>query len=268
MRPLTTTPRNQRLASGGRSLLAAPLTVAIVALGFVGGRVPSASCAADNPLPVVAPEALGLSAEILGKIDDAVNQAIAKGNLPGAVVVIVHQGKVVFRKAYGNSSLEPEKMPMVPEVVFDLASLTKPIATAVSILMLVEKGKLRLQDLVADHVPGSPFGGAKITIEQLLLHTSGHAANNAVADYQQGRAQAMEVVYRQKPIAPPGTKFTYSSFGYIVLGDIVERISGMPLDQFARQHIFDPLGMNETTFNPQGKLKERAAPRSSAAATG
>src|SRR5438445_394584 len=126
---------------------------------LIGQACPAALHAADQPLPAAKPETLGLSAEILGRIDEAVNQAIRKGDLPGAVVVIVHQGKVVFRKAYGQRSLEPEKSAMVPEVVFDLASLTKPIATAMSILLLVEKGKLRVSDLVADHVAGAPFQG-------------------------------------------------------------------------------------------------------------
>jgi CubicO group peptidase (beta-lactamase class C family) len=216
--------------------------------------------AADQPLPLVKPEALGVSPDILARIDDAVGQAIRRGDLPGAVVVIVHQGKVILRKAYGQRSLEPEQAAMAPELVFDLASLTKPIATAMSILLLAEKGKLRLSDFVADHVPGSPFQGAKITVEQLLLHTSGLIADNPVADYEGGRAKALENVYRLRSIAEPGSKFIYSDVGYIVLGDLVERLGGMPLDRFARKNIFHPLGMGETGYNPEGKLKDRAAP--------
>jgi CubicO group peptidase (beta-lactamase class C family) len=215
--------------------------------------------AADKPLPAARPESLGVSAEVLAKIDEAVHEALRQRKMPGAVVVIVHRGKVVFRKAFGKRSLNPDT-DMTPEVVFDLASLTKPMATALSIMILVEKGKLHLGDLVADYVPGTPFGGAKINIEQLLLHTSGLAPNNAALDYKTERAKALDIAYRQKPSVEPGTKFDYSSLGYIILGDLVERRSGMSLDAFSRQYIFEPLGMNETTFNPQGKLKERAAP--------
>ena len=103
----------------------------------------------------------GYSVFNIGRNHPVVNQAIRDKKLPGAVVVIVHQGKVIFRKAYGKRSLNPAETEMFPEVVFDLASLTKPIATAVSILLLVEKGKLRVQDLVAEHVPGQRRGLAR-----------------------------------------------------------------------------------------------------------
>ncbi|MCI0376950.1 MAG: DUF1343 domain-containing protein [Gemmataceae bacterium] len=218
------------------------------------------SAAAEKPLPAAAPQSLGVSAEILNQIDETIHAAIKRGELPGAVVLIVHRGKVIFRKAYGQRSLEQEKSAMLPEIVFDLASLTKPIATATAIMMLIEQGKLRLADLVSDHVRGMPFQGAKITIEHLLTHTSGLIADNALKDYQDGRAKALERVYALKPTAEPGTKFIYSDVGFIVLGDLVERLSGEPLEKFTRKRIFEPLGMNETGFKPQGKLKDRAAP--------
>jgi len=189
-----------------------------------------------------------------------VNNAIKKGELPGAVVVIVHRGHIVFRKAYGHRSLEPDRTLMGPEIVFDLASLTKPIATATSIFVLLEQGKLRLTDLVSQHVPGMPFQGAKITVAHLLTHISGLIADNALADYQDGRAKALERIYALKPKTEPGAQFIYSDVGYIVLGDLVERLGGVPLDKFAQQHLFAPLGMNETSFRPEGKLAERAAP--------
>src|SRR5438105_180545 len=213
-----------------------------------------AGVAAEKPLPVAKPEKFDLSAEQLARIDDVVNNAIKKGELPGAVVVIVHRGHIVFRKAYGHRRLEPDRTLMGPEIVFDLASLTKPIATATSIFVLLEQGKLRLTDLVSQHVPGMPFQGAKITVAHLLTHTSGLVADNALADYQDGRAKALERIYALKPKAEPGTQFIYSDVGYIVLGDLVERVSGMPLDRFAQKNVFAPLGMNETGFRPQGEL--------------
>src|SRR5262249_1695319 len=222
--------------------------------------VAAPSPAAEKPLPQTDPAKLGLSAETLARIDQVVDKAIKAGDLPGAVVVIVPRGQIVFRKAYGKRSLQPATTLRGPEIVFDLASLTKPIATATSIFLLLEHGKLRLTDTVSQHVPGKPFQGAKITIAQLLTHTSGLIADNALADYKDGRAKALERVYQLKPQAEPGTKFTYSDVGYIVLGDLVERLSGTPPDAFAAKHIFGPLGMNETGFKPEGKLKERAAP--------
>ena len=221
--------------------------------------LPAIPHAAEKPLPAAQPETLGVSPEILARIDDAVAQAIKKGELPGAVVVIVHKGKVIFRKAYGKRSVDPEQA-MTPEIVFDLASLTKPIATATSIMLLLEKGKLRLTDLVSDHVPGQPFHGAKITVEQLLLHTSGLIADNPLAEFKEGKSKALENIYRLKPTVEPGSKFIYSDVGFIVLGDLVERLSGAAVDQFAGKHVFEPLGLNETGFKPHGKLRERAAP--------
>jgi uncharacterized protein YbbC (DUF1343 family)/CubicO group peptidase (beta-lactamase class C family) len=199
--------------------------------------------------------------ERLNRIDDVVQAAIDHGDLPGAVVLVSHRGQVVFRKAYGLRSRQPERTPMTPETVFDLASLTKPVATATSIMILVEQGKLRLGDRVAEHLPAFGANGKQaITIGQLLLHTSGLIADNAEEDYRDGRAKALERICRLAPTAEPGTRFTYSDVGYIVLGELVERLGGMPLDQFAQRHIFSPLQMNETGFRPSGKLKDRAAP--------
>src|SRR5438067_9929929 len=109
--------------------------------------------AAERPLPVAKPEKFDLSAEQLARIDDVVNNAIKKGELPGAVVVIVHRGHIIFRKAYGHCSKAAAPSAMTPEIVFDLASLTKPIATATAVLLLIEQGKLRPEDRLARHLP-------------------------------------------------------------------------------------------------------------------
>ncbi len=217
--------------------------------------------AAEVPLPQAPPEALGVSAQRLAQIDALVQTAIERGELPGAVIVIVHRGHVIFRKAYGSRSLQPDKVAMTPEIVFDLASLTKPIATATSIWVLIEQGKLRLSDRLADHLPAFRRKETEdITLAHLLLHTSGLAAGNALTDYRNGREEALKRLHALKPAAEPGARFTYSDLGYILLGEVVEKVSGMPLDQFARKHVFGPLGLNETGFRPEGKLKARCAP--------
>jgi uncharacterized protein YbbC (DUF1343 family)/CubicO group peptidase (beta-lactamase class C family) len=217
--------------------------------------------AADRPLPVVAPESLGLSAEALAKIDTAVREALDRGDCPGVVVVVVHRGAVVYRKAFGQRSLEPAKTQMLPEIVFDLASLTKPIATSTSIMLLVEQGKLKVSDPLGLHIPAFRRKETEgITLEHLLTHTSGFIADNPVSDYKDGPEKAWQRLHALDPVNPPGSKFTYSDVNYILLGEVIEKLSGMPLDVFARKHIFEPLGLNETGFRPQGKLKERAAP--------
>ncbi len=233
----------------------APLTLALLLCGF------EPCAAAENPLPVVPPETLGVSAARLAQIDEVVRQAIARADLPGAVVVVVHRGAVIFRKAYGSRSKQPAELAMTPEVLFDLASLTKPIATATAFMLLLEQGKLRVSDRLAQYIPAFRRKETEgITLAQLLLHTSGFIADNPVADYRDGRKTAFERLHALNPVTEPGTRFTYSDVNYMLLGEVVERVSGQPLDEFARRHIFAPLGMNETTFRPQGKLKERCAP--------
>jgi CubicO group peptidase (beta-lactamase class C family) len=201
------------------------------------------------------------AAEGLERIDDAMRQAIDRGDCPGAVVLVVHDGRVVWRKAYGLRARQPAEVPMTVDTVFDLASLTKPVATATSIMILVEQGKLRLSDRVAEYLPAFGQNGKdRITVEQLLLHTSGLIADNPESDYRDGREKAMERLHALTLKTAPGERFTYSDLGFIVLGELVGKLGGMSLDAFATKRIFTPLGMSETAFRPGDKLKQRAAP--------
>jgi uncharacterized protein YbbC (DUF1343 family) len=212
-------------------------------------------------LPLAAPAAVGLDAAKLGQIDAAVREGIDQGQLPGSVVLVVRQGKVAFRKAYGLRSKRPAEVAMTADTVFDLASLTKPVATATSVMLLIEQGKLALADPVAKHLPEfGQNGKGAITVEQLLLHTSGLVADNPVADYKDGRAKAIERICRLYPVVEPGKRFLYSDVNFIVLGELVEKLGGEPLDAFARKQVFEPLGMKETIFRPGKELAERAAP--------
>ena len=209
-----------------------------------------------SPVP-----AFGIDADKLTKIDGAVTAAVGRNECPGAVVVVVHGDAVVFRKAYGHRALVPENVPMTLDTVFDMASLTKPIATGTSVMMLVEQGKLKFSDTVAKHWPAFAANGKDtVTIEHLLLHTSGLTADNAASDYHDGRAKARERIAALKLEAPAGTRFRYSDVGFIVLGDLVEKLGGTPVDAFAKKHVFAPLKMADTTFNPPAELKKRVAP--------
>ena len=195
------------------------------------------------------------------KVDEAVEAALKRGDCPGAVVLVVHKDEVVLRKAYGNRVVEPDKLPMTADAIFDLASLTKPIATGTSIVMLIEKGMLRPEDKVAKHWPAFAANGkGDVTIAHLLLHTSGLTADNAEADYKDGREKALERIAALKLEAPPGTRFKYSDVGFIVLGELVEKVGGVSIDRFAKQHLFEPLKMNDTSFNPGEVFKKRIAP--------
>jgi uncharacterized protein YbbC (DUF1343 family)/CubicO group peptidase (beta-lactamase class C family) len=202
-----------------------------------------------------------VSTERLIRIDGVVQAAVDRGELPGAVIVVLHRGETVYRKAIGFRARQPVQIPMTVDTVFDMASLTKPIATATSIMLLVERGKLGLSDRVVQYL--STFGNHgkdKITIEQLLLHTSGLVADNPIADYQDGPVTAFNRIDNLVRVAEPGARFIYSDVNYIVLGRIVGLITGMPLDKFAQAEIFAPLGMKETGFRPAAALRERAAP--------
>lgn len=197
----------------------------------------------------------------LNGIDDVVKTSITRQQLPGAVVLVMHKDEVVYRKAFGDRALVPVKTLMTLTTVFDLASLTKPIVTATAIMLLIEQGKLNVKDKLAQHLPAFRRKETEeITLEHLLLHTSGFIADNPLADFKDGRAKALERLHALNPVATPGTKFTYSDVGYMLLGEVVESVSGLPLDEFARQRIFGPLGMKETGFRPQGELQARAAP--------
>ncbi|MHB1425552.1 MAG: serine hydrolase domain-containing protein [Gemmataceae bacterium] len=220
-----------------------------------------AATASATRLPTANPADVGLDAAKLDQIDAIVQASIDKGQLPGVVVVVVRRGKVAFRKAYGLRDKLPAEVRMTVDTAFDLASLTKPLATAASIMILLEEGKVKLTDRVSHYLPDFGQNGKEaITLEHLLLHTSGFLADNPVEDYQDGRAKALERIYRLRPRAEPGQQFIYSDVNFIVLGELVECLSGEALDVFARKHIFAPLGLRETTFRPDKALAARAAP--------
>ncbi|GBC76757.1 Esterase EstB [bacterium HR08] len=233
----------------------------IISLSSAGGVFAAPSRPDRAPLPVVAPEAVGMSSRHLAHIDAIVQEAIARRELPGAVILVARQGRIVYWRAFGDRAVEPERIPMTRDTVFDLASLTKVVATATSVMILVERGKIRLGDPVARYIPEfAQNGKERITIEQLLQHRGGLIADNDLADYRDGPEKALERIYALRTVAEPGTRFIYSDVGYIVLGELVRRVSGQRLDDFAREHIFRPLGMMETTFTPTGALRERCAP--------
>jgi uncharacterized protein YbbC (DUF1343 family)/CubicO group peptidase (beta-lactamase class C family) len=194
-------------------------------------------------------------------IDSAVNDGIARGDLPGAVVAVLHNNDVVFRKAFGLRAKLPAAEPMTVDTIFDLASLTKPVATATSIWTLIEAGQLKLNEKVGVYWPEFAVNGKEqITLAHLLLHTSGLIADNPLADYADGPAKAIDRICSLKPLARPGEWFIYSDVNYIVLGELVQRITSKRLEAYAREKIFVPLEMRETTFCPRAEWQSRIAP--------
>jgi len=193
-------------------------------------------------------------------IESIVRQGIQDGQMPGAVVVIADRNGVLYRRAFGQRQVEPTAEPMTMDTVFDLASLTKPVATATSVMQLIGDGLLSPQQKVVDHLPEfGKHGKDKITIADLLLHVGGLIPDNSLRDYRDGVEASWDNICDLKPIAERGKKFAYTDVGFIVLGKLVERVSKQRLDQYAQQNVFTPLGMTETTFNPSADLKKRTA---------
>lgn len=202
----------------------------------------------------------GFDPERLERIDVLIRQAIEAENMPGCVFCFGRHDRVVWQRAYGNKAILPEPMAMTEDTVFDLASLTKPIATATSILQLVERGEVRLGQRAADLLPEfGRHGKEAITIEQLLVHQSGLIPDNPLDDYLQGPEVAWERICDLRLVAPVGSEFKYSDVNFIVLGEIVRRVTGQDLNAYSRAAIFEPLGMLETGFVPPPSLQARAA---------
>ncbi len=234
------------------------IPIALILLGLCPLIPPAAGLAA---LPEARPEALGFDPARLARVEDAIARAVGEKKVPGAVVVVGRRGKVALARAYGRRSVEPTDEAMTRDTAFDLASLTKPIATATSVMLLLERGKFRLGDRVVAHLPELKGQGKDaITIEQLLRHRSGLIPDDPIADYADGPEAAWRKIAELTPQAPPGERFSYSDVGFLVLGRLVERVSGQSLDEFARATIFDPLGMVATGFRPVGAMPDDPTP--------
>ena len=217
--------------------------------------------AAAAGLPHAKPEEAGLDSSQLARIDAIVAQGIADKRMPGCVVCVGRRGKIVLLKAYGNKQLKPAEVPMTTDTVFDMASITKPVATATSIMLLVERGQLKLGQKVADMFPEFATNDkGEITIFDLLTHQSGLLPDNALADYNDGREQALAKICALKLQAPLATRFIYSDVNFILLGEIVRKVTGKSVHEFSQENIYRPLGMKETGYLPSTELSKRAAP--------
>lgn len=222
---------------------------------------PACVFSAPPHLPLVKPAEAGMDATALATIDAQVARSLKAGQMPGCVVAIGRHGKIAFFKAYGKRQLEPSPTEMTTDTLFDLASVTKPVATATSIALLVQQGKLSYDDPVAKHLPDfAAKGKDKVTIRQLLLHQGGLIPDNPEKDFADGPSEAWKRIFALPLQYTPGTDFAYSDVGYMVLGRVVEAASGQKLDRFTREHFYAPLGMTETGYLPSEELRRRAAP--------
>lgn len=202
-----------------------------------------------------------MSAQRLAEIDNVVAEGVQTRQMPGCVVLVGRHGKIAFVKAYGDRQVEPHRVPMTTDTLFDLASLTKPVATATSVMLLVQEGKLQLGDPVSKYLPEfGQNGKADITVFELLTHQGGLIADNALGDYRDGSLKAWERIFAARSSVEAGTTFVYSDVGFLVLGKLVERVAGKNVHEFSQERIFRPLGMSETGYLPDQRLSCRAAP--------
>lgn len=194
-------------------------------------------------------------------IDRVVEAAIAAGQTPGAVVLVGRGARVLHFQAYGVRATVPSREAMTLDTVFDLASLTKVVATTTAVMTLVEQGRVRLNDPVSAHVPGfERYGKGTVTVGHLLAHISGLRPDVDLADPWTGYDTAIELARNEVLTAAPGERFVYSDINFFLLGEIVRAVSGQPLDAYTRSTVFTPLGMRDTGFLPAERLRPRIAP--------
>lgn len=233
--------------------------VAVLALGDPTGR-----------LPVRAPESVGMAAERLEIIDRIVNEGIRAGGYPGAAVVVGRQGAAVWRKGFGTLGWGIGSPAVTADsTIYDLASLTKVVATTTAAMILYDEGRLPLDSKVADYLPG--FVGKwkdEVTIRHLLTHRSGLPAGRELWRVARTPEQNKQAVIETKLRFRPGRSFIYSDLGADVLGWVVESIAGQPLDDFVRERVFEPLGMTNTYFLPPDSVHDRVAPTDRSARRG
>jgi uncharacterized protein YbbC (DUF1343 family)/CubicO group peptidase (beta-lactamase class C family) len=214
------------------------------------------------PPPIPTPPPLTVKPDPrLARIDAIARQELASGGFPGAVILVGHQGNIVYHKAFGYLSILPQRQPMTENTIFDLASLTKVVATTTAILKLADDGRLSLDAPVGKYWPAFTRNGKRhVTIKHLLTHSSGLRADVNPRVRWWGYEGAVAAIAEDHPVRPPGTGFQYSDANFIALGEIVRRVSGMPFDVYCQEKIFKPLSMRHTSFRPPGNWQVRIAP--------
>jgi uncharacterized protein YbbC (DUF1343 family)/CubicO group peptidase (beta-lactamase class C family) len=194
-------------------------------------------------------------------VDAVIQQAIDSNYIPGAVLMVGHKGSMVYQKAYGMRSLEPTREPMTLDTIFDCASLTKVVVTTTAMMQMLQQGKVRLNDPVSKYLPDFGANGkSEITIRQLMTHFSGLREDLDLKNKWLGKDTAWQMIVAETPVTPPGAMFRYSDINFETLGFLIEKLNGQTLDEYATQHIFKPLKMDDSTFLPPKSWLARIAP--------
>lgn len=193
--------------------------------------------------------------------DSIIDKAISDSAFPGAVLLVSRDGKIVHEKAYGNFTYDQMSPKMKINTIFDLASVSKVVGTTTAAMILVDKGKLNLDDKVVKYLPEfNNHNKEDITIRNLLVHNSGLAPFKKYYDVYSTAEEVVNDIMNLIPEQEPGSKYVYSDLGMITLQKVIEKISGKTLDKFLEENLFKPMGMNSTMYNPPAGLKDSCAP--------
>ncbi|GBR45660.1 serine hydrolase domain-containing protein [Neokomagataea thailandica] len=218
-----------------------------------------ALCMGIGAVPVVG--CAGSRSERFSAVDARIRQAVGEGQCPGAVLAVGHAGQVVHRYVYGHRSVLPSVQPMLWQTVFDMASLTKPLVTALAVMQCVERGLVRVDDPVTHYFPEfGVMGKDAITLRLLLTHYSGLPPDVPLQAPWSGKEEAVHLAMTSPLVAPPGSRFLYSDINYIMLGLIVEKVSGVALNVYAQDFILTPLGLSHSGFLPEEGERTDIAP--------
>jgi CubicO group peptidase (beta-lactamase class C family) len=232
-----------------------------------------------HPLPKTKPEKVGMDSKRLNRVKTIIQEAIDRKDFPGAVLLVGRKGKIVLHQSFGESQWVPESRAMSTSMMFDLASITKPVATATSIMILVERGKIRLWDKVKDFIPDfMPYVGEAnqdtegedkpedARLWHLLTHTSGLPPYADMEELSQkfGETSSTEMlvdyIAQLEKSDPPGEAFHYSCLGFISLAHIIKKITGQTVAEFSSENVFIPLKMKHTFFAPSPDFQHLCVP--------
>ncbi len=255
---------NPRLRRPAITLVIAYFLSCLTAPAFAQKPAPSGATSSQSATPPSGPTSAHVASKEeqswFAPLDQVLHDAVANGNAPGGVLLVAHNGLFVYNKAFGYRTADKSE-PMTLDTVFDLASLTKVIATTTCVMRLEQLGLIKLNDPVAKYIPDFAQNGKEdVTIRMLLTHYSGLPADIDLKQPWSGLEEGYSRANASKLENPPGSTFLYSDVGFIVLGELVQKVSGMPLDQYAQTYIFGPLGMTSTRFNPPQTWIPRIAP--------
>jgi CubicO group peptidase (beta-lactamase class C family) len=249
-------PTNDKISATTKGMLRrsiSAITIALLLQAFIAVSAPGESCPVGSTTL--------LSQNGLAPIGDIVNHEIEAGRIRGAVVEVGQRGRIVYRRAFGDREIKPERLAMTPDTIFDLASLTKVVATSVAIMQLKERHKIDLDAPVTRYWPGFGRNGkGTITVREMLTHYSGLPADLNLEPRWLGYRTALRMIETEKPLDPPGAHYRYSDINFEVLGELVHRVSGLALEVYSRVNIFDPLRMTDTFFKPPAADRTRIAP--------